>query len=186
MNVYDLCPELVSTHFTLRLVEMADAPALLQVYSDPAALPLFNADNCHYGAFHMETLAAMEGCIRAWLAEYEQGHFARWTVLDGAEPVGTVELFKRIAGDDFGHHGLLRLDLRSDYEREAVLSELFSLLSAHAYALFDCDALATKAVPAATERCRALEKCGFMLSAGRLIGHDGTRYGDYWVREKGS
>ena len=49
------------------------------------------------------------------------------------------------------------------------------------YELFHCDKIATKAVPAATERILALENLGFILSKEKLIGHDGTEYQSYFV-----
>ena len=41
--------------------------------------------------------------------------------------------------------------------------------------------LATKAIPAATERIQALKNLGFELSAEKLVGHDGTKYDSYFV-----
>lgn len=182
MSVYESCPVLTSPRFTLRLTAPEDAPALLRLYSDPLAVPLFNCDNCHYGAFRMETLADMRACIDAWLAEYRQGHFVRWTILAGDAPIGTVELFHRVASDAIGNHGLLRLDLRSDWETRDTLEELLALLDAHARPLFGCPALATKAAPTAVVRRLALEACGWRLSPDPLVGHNGTLYGDYWVK----
>lgn len=175
MSVYQACPVLTTLRFTLRLVSWEDAPGLLRVYSDEKAWPLFNADNCHYGAFRMTNLADMERSIALWLDEYAQGNFVRWTILTEGDPIGTVELFHRIAEDALGDHGLLRLDLRSDWETTSALTELLDLLAAHAYDLFDCDALATKAIPLAAARREALAQCGWQE----------TGWADYWVRRKG-
>ena len=95
-----------------------------------------------------------------------------------------MELFHREGTDAFNHHGLLRLDLRSDKEDAAVIGELLALLSFHAYDLFSCAILATKSPAFASERCQALRAQGYMPSASLLIGWDGTEYGDYWVRAK--
>ena len=182
MSVYDVCPVLKSEHFTLRLVEREDAPGLLRVYSDEETVKLCNSDNCHYGTFRLDSLEDTLRCIDAWRNEYGLGYFVRWTILAEEEAVGTVELFHREAQDAFNHHGLLRLDLRSDYETLPVLKELLGLLHRHAYELFDCPILATKAPEFAEVRRQALRACGYMLSESKLIGHDGTEYGDYWVR----
>ena len=183
MNVYDVCPVLKSEHFTLRLVEMGDAPGLLKVYSDEQTVPLFNGDNCNGDDFHYTTLERMEQAIDFWCKSYfEWKYFVRWTILAGTEPIGTVELFHRLAEDAFNHHGLLRLDLRSDYETLPVLTEILDLLHRHAYELFDCPILATKAPAFAQVRCEALQRCGYIPSASKIVGHDGTEYGDYWVR----
>ena len=183
MGVYDMCPVLRSDNFTLRLVEMADAPGLLKVYSDEQAVPLFNSDNCNGDDFHYTTLARMEQAIDFWLKSYfEWKCFVRWTILAGEEPIGTVELFHRLAEDAFNHHGLLRLDLRSDYETLPALTELLALLHQHAYELFDCPILATKAPAFAETRCEALRQSGYIPSASVIVGHDGTEYGEYWVR----
>lgn len=183
MDVYDVCPVLKSEHFMLRLVEQEDAPGLLKVYSDEKAVPLFNGDNCNGDDFHYTTMERMEQAIDFWRKSYyEWKCFVRWTILAGDEIIGTVELFHRVAEDVFNHHGLLRLDLRSDYETVDVITELLELLHRHAYELFDCPILATKAPGYAAARREALTGCGYILSASGIIGHDGTEYGDYWVR----
>lgn len=41
--------------------------------------------------------------------------------------------------------------------------------------------VATKAIPEAIERIRALEKSGFLSTKEKLIGHDGTEYLSYFV-----
>ena len=184
MNVYEKCPVLQSERFTLRLVEEADAPALLKVYSDESTVRLCNSDNCHYGTFRLSTLEETQQCIRAWLQEYGLGHFVRWAVVAEGEAIGTVELFHREAQDAFNHHGLMRIDLRSDHETEGELVELLELLHQHVYELFDCPILATKAPGFALVRHQALVKCGYICSASKLISHDGTEYGDYWVRQE--
>lgn len=182
MNVYEHCPTLTQGDLTLRLVESGDAAALVKVYGDERATALCNSDNCHYGAFHIPTEEAMAHCIDAWLAEYRQGWFVRWTVVHGGEAVGTIELFRRESADAFHQHGILRVDLRPDCETEPFLTSLLALIHRHAYDLFDCGILATKATPAAAVRRRALAQSGYLLSENRLAGNDGTLYGDYWVR----
>ena len=182
MDVYEICPVLQSEHFTLRLVEREDAPGLLKVYSDDRAVRLCNSDNCHYGTFRLDTLEDTLKCIDAWRHEYGLRNFVRWTILAEGEAIGTVELFHREAADAFNHHGLLRLDIHPDYETVPHLCELLELWHRHAYVLFDCPILATKAPAFAAHRIEALSKCAYIRSASCLSGHDSTDYGDYSVR----
>ena len=56
VSPYDKCPILENENYMLRLVEAADAPDLLRVYSDDKAVPFFNGDNCNGDAFHYKTL----------------------------------------------------------------------------------------------------------------------------------
>lgn len=105
------------------------------------------------------------------------------TIVDkrSGEGIGTVELFNRQAEDYFTNCGLLRLDLRSDYENVKDIGSILDLIVPPAFTLFDCDKVATKAIPAAAERIAALYAMGFTLSGECVVGHDGRRYGDYFV-----
>lgn len=181
MNVYETCPVLSTPRFTLRLVARGDAPALLAVYGTKETQPYLNADNCT-NDFYFPTLQDMLGQIDFWLQEYAQGYYVRWAIVEDDTPIGTVEMFRYESQDAFNGHGLLRLDLRPDRERQDVIEEITSLLMEHCPALFGTLAMATKARPAAAERCAALKALGFTPSASRLIGHHGQEYGDYWVR----
>ncbi|MCI6082478.1 N-acetyltransferase, partial [bacterium] len=46
LDVYECCPKFENESFLLRPVMEEDCNALLKVYSDPQAVPLFNSDNC--------------------------------------------------------------------------------------------------------------------------------------------
>lgn len=182
MDVYEVCPELSTDRFLLRQVEMGDSADLLKVYSDTAAVPIFNSDNC-IGNFYITELKDIERMIEFWLYEYGKRWYVRWSIIDKAsgQAIGTIELFHRTADDHFNHVGLLRLDLRSDYENEAAITELLTALLPPAYEWFACDAMAAKAPPCAVRRIRALEKLGFEKSEELLYGHDGRAYGDYYI-----
>lgn len=183
MNIYEHCPEIAGERFCLRFVREADCDDLLRVYSDPAAVPLFNSDNCGGDDFNYTTYDRMLQAIQYWLWEYSRGGFVRWSIIDTMKhcAVGTVELFRRSAHDAYDGCGILRLDLCSDYEREAVIFEILLLLLPQSFGWFDCERIATKAKPCARNRIAALQKMGFQLSTAPLIGHDGTAYGDYFV-----
>ena len=98
--------------------------------------------------------------------------------------MGTIELFHREAEDYFTNCGLLRLDIRSDYEITREIVKILELIIEPAYVLFQCDKIATKAIDLAVERISALKRLGFKYSEEKLIGHDGTEYDSYYVLEQ--
>lgn len=183
MNIYECCPKLKNDRFLMRLVEEKDSEDLLKVYSDPKAKRFFNNDNCS-GGFHFCTLEQMKEVIHAWRLAYERRGFVRWSIIDRetCEVVGTIELFHRSAQDAFDDSGLLRIDLRSDYEQKKYILSLLSLITEYAYELFDCTLIVTKAITEAEERIFALKQIGFEQSTDMMIGHDGTPYNFYWIR----
>ncbi len=182
-NVYEHCPKFENENYLIRFSAKEDALDLLKVYSDQKAISFFNSDNCHGDNFHYTTETRMKQAIDFWFSSYKNKDFVRWTIIDKKtqEALGTIELFNRQARDYFTNCGLLRLDLRSDHEKENEIKEILSLILAPTFSLFSCDKIATKAIPEAKERIRALEKLGFSASSEKLIGHDGTLYGDYYV-----
>ncbi|MBA4687563.1 MAG: N-acetyltransferase [Candidatus Galacturonibacter soehngenii] len=186
VDVYDKCPILENKSFLLRFVELRDAMDMLKVYSDQLAVPFFNSDNCHGDTFHYVTIEQMKDAILFWIMEYERKGFVRWSIVDNEKNIviGTIELFHRVAKDYFHACGLLRLDLRSDYENETSIFSILSLIIPQAFELFSCNKIATKAKEFAKERIHALTKMEFNLSDQSLIGYDKSRYKDYWVLHK--
>ena len=182
MNIYKTCPEVRNERFLLRLVTQQDCADLLKVYSDLKAVPLFNSDNCNGDDFHYTTLERMQQAMSFWIWSYENGWFVRLSIVDLSTKcaVGTIELCYRDSEDT----GVLRLDLHSDYEKEAVISEIFSLVVEPSYEWIGCSRLITKARPIAEGRISALTAFGFTPADAPLIGHDGTEYGDYFERMK--
>lgn len=185
MDIYETCPRFSSSRFLLRQTCMDDWADLLKVYSDPAAVPIFNSDNCT-GDFYMTKPEDMKNCIAFWLQEYGQRYYIRWSIidLDTNCAVGTIELFHRTAQDFFNHVGLLRLDLRSDYETGEAIAEILSILLPQAFDLFTCGSIATKIPACAQVRRDTLSTLGFRPSPEKLYGHNGTAYGDYYILEQ--
>lgn len=182
-DVYEKCPVLENDSYLLRLVEIKDASDLLKVYSDEKAVLYFNSDNCNGDKFFYKTLERVQEAIKYWLWEYERRGFVRWSIIDknSDEVVGTIELFNRASKDYFNECGILRLDLRSDYEEENSIARILTIIIPTVYELFNCSMLATKAVPFAAERIKALKHMEFNKSEHKLVGHDGTEYCDYWT-----
>ena len=189
VNPYEKCPIYENENYLLRLVETSDASDLLQVYSDEKAVPYFNSDNCNGDDFHYTTLERMQSAIGFWLWAYQDKGFVRWAVIDknARQAIGTIELFNRQAQDYFNNCGLLRLDLRSDYERTECIREILSLIVPPAFELFVCRMIATKIPPFATRRRDAAEQLGFTASEEKMIGGDDHKaYTDYFVLHAGN
>ncbi|MDE6442622.1 MAG: N-acetyltransferase [Clostridia bacterium] len=186
MNVYKTCPVLQNDNFILRLVNDGDLNDLFKIYSDIKAVPLFNSDNCHGDDFYYTTIERMKQALDFWKQAYENGWFVRFAVEDKNtnEVIGTIEQFHRDEKDYFTNCGLLRLDLRSDYEEADKIQSIVSLIAEPSFELFGCDKVATKAIPSAKERIKALTALGFKKSDEPLIGHDGIKYFDYFVLNK--
>ena len=183
MNIYETCPTLESEKFILRLFEDTDCDDLLKVYSDKNALPFFNSDNCDGDNFYYPTKERMREAIGFWQMAYENGWFVRLSIVDKATAsvIGTVECCLRVSDDAFDHMGILRIDVRSDYEEEKVLYELFSLITPELYELLGCKGVLTKAPIFAVERIKAIRKAGFTKSEHMLIGKAGFAYDGYWT-----
>ena len=184
MNVYKNCPVFENEDFCLRLVEMSDAEDLLKVYSDEKSVPFFNSDNCNGDDFHYTTSERMQQAVEFWVFSYDNGYFVRWAIVDkhSKTAIGTIELFHRDATDYFDNCGVLRLDLRSDYEQEKAIKCILSLILPSAADLFYCKCVATKAFPQAKERIAALSSLGFFATEEKLVGGDALQeYGEYMV-----
>jgi [ribosomal protein S5]-alanine N-acetyltransferase len=186
MNVYQECPKFEDQKYLLRFVTNEDCADLLKVYSDRIAVPFFNSDNCGGDDFYYTTLERMKRAIDYWHSEYDRNGFVRWTIIDKTKKlaVGTIELFNRSEKDYFTNCGLLRLDLRSDYETTQEIGSILALIVPRTYDLFECDKVATKAKKTALQRIDALTKAGFRRTDEKLVGHDGTKYDAYYVTTK--
>ena len=183
-NVYENCPQIENDRYLLRFVEKNDADDLLKVYSDKNALPFFNSDNCDGDNFYYPTKGKMQNAIEFWLKSYETRWFVRWVIVDKTTSgvIGSVEMFHRTAEDDFNDVGVLRLDVRSDYEKSEVILELLRLFAPDAYKLFDCNEIITKVPIYAVERMEAVQRYGFSKSESLLIGtNDHYAYNGYWI-----
>ena len=156
---------------------------MLKVYSDKNALPFFNSDNCDGDNFYYATKERMFETMSFWTMAYQNGWFARLSIVDKAlsTVIGTVELCIRSSEDDFNNMGILRLDVRSDYEKENKLYDVFSLITPKVEKMLGCKGIITKAPIYAVERIKAIQKAGFTKSKHLLIGKTGYAYDGYWT-----
>lgn len=185
MNIYEKCPTLESDRFLLRKVAKEDCDDLLAVYSDKNALPFFNSDSCNGDNFYYSTKERMMEALAFWDLAYENGWFVRFSIVDKAvsKVIGTIELCLRVSEDAFNNMGILRVDVRSDYEKEDMLYDLIALIMPHMSELLGCNGVLTKAPIYAVERIKAIQKVGFTKSEHLLVGHNGYAYDGYWTVE---
>ena len=183
MNIYESCPILESEKYIIRLFKDEDLDDLLKVYSEKNALPFFSSDNCDGDNFYYSTKERMADAIAFWHMSYENGWFARLSIVDKATSgiIGTVELCLRISDDEFDHMGVLRVDVRSDFEKETVLYDIFALVAPKLDDMLGCKGVLTKAPIYAVERIKAIQRAGFTKSEHLLIGKNGYAYDGYWT-----
>lgn len=162
MNIYEKCPILESDKFIIRL---------------------FQDDDCDGDNFYYATKERMAEVIGFWKMAYENGWFVRLSIVDKtvSSVVGTVELCVRVSDDEFNNMGILRADVRGDYEQENVLYEIFSLVTPSIEEMLGCKGVLTKAPIYAVERIKAIQKVGFVKSEHLLIGKTGYAYDGYWT-----
>ena len=186
MNIYKNMQTFESVNFLLRGVTPEDAEDLLKVYSDEKAVPYFNGDNCHGDDFHYTTLERMKEAIDFWLFSYDSGYFVRWAIVykKANEAIGTIELFTREdTVEEYDNCGLLRLDLRSDFEKADVITEILSLITEFVFDLFG-DKVVTKVRNDAVERLDAIKHLGFARPKVGLKGNQGEIFTDYYILRK--
>ena len=155
-NPYDKCPVFETEYFVLRLIENSDAEDLLECYSDVNAQKYFNADNCTNN-FRYKTLDEMNKAVDFWIFAYKNKNFVRFSIvykLTG-KVVGTIEIFG-------GSYGVLRIDIKSEYEQKDFLSEIIEISVNNFFELFNIENIITKAIPDATDRIEALLEYGFI------------------------
>ena len=183
MNIYEKCPVLESDKFIIRLFQDDDCDDLLKVYSDKNALPFFNSDNCDGDNFYYATKERMTDAIGFWRMSYENGWFVRLSIVDKtvSSVIGTVELCVRVSNDEFNNMGILRVDVRSDYEQEGELYDIFSLITPKIEEMLGCKGVLTKAPIYAVERIKVIQKVGFIKSEHLLIGKTGYAHDGYWT-----
>lgn len=173
-DIYEECPQYRSGLVSLRKTAAEDAQELLKCYSDLEAVPFFNSDNCHGDDFHYETIERMLQAIEFWDFSYNNRYFVRWTVSlnTTGEKVGTVEMFHRLADDEFNHYGVLRIDLQSRCETREIIGDILNIARNHFYTAFEVKDILTKAVPEAAQRILALTEAGFTPLDKKLMTYD--------------
>jgi hypothetical protein len=126
----------------------------------------------------------MKEAIDFWIMSYKNGWFTRLSIIDKKEQtvIGTVELCLRVSEDEFNNMGILRVDVRSDYEKAEILYEIFAIVSNFLSQNFPNQNIITKVPLYAVERIKAVTRDGFSKSENFLIGTNGFAYDGYWIK----
>ena len=115
-----------------------------------------------------------------WLSRYEAQDFVRWSIQDKEKKslIGTVELCPSLKyAVDGKMMGILRIDLKSEYEKQAVLEELVDILMVHIYEDFQVASVIMKIQKDAKERQKLIKKYQFVSAKEECnIG-----FSDYYV-----
>jgi ribosomal-protein-alanine N-acetyltransferase len=137
---------------------------LLKCYSDRESVPFFNSDNCDGDDFYYSSRERMKKAMDFWHCSYKNKYFVRWAVKYDYrdDVVGTVEMFRNDGDEKLdGHYGVLRIDLRSDFEKAGVVGEILQIADSNFAEMFGVDYILTKSFPNSNERIAALENHGY-------------------------
>ena len=125
------------------------------------------------------------GMLSFWLENSKNKHFIRLCIIDKKinVAIGTIELFQRRSEDYYNGKAIMRLDLRSDYEKSKYIKNILQLIIPHIYTICHSDFVTIKIPVFANERSKAIEDLDFKSEEEYLIGTDGTQYGHYYTKK---
>jgi hypothetical protein len=86
-------------------------------------------------------------------------------------------MFNRGTDPVYNQYGVLRIDLQSKYEQQAVIEEILEIANENFYNCFGVDAIVTKAIPQAKERIFALKNKEYSFVGNKVVEYD-----DYYCR----
>ena len=164
MNAFSVCPEYETEHFKIRKLKAEDADELFLCYSDPEAARFFNGDCCGDDFYYTDKDKFQE-CVKYWLSRYEARDFVRWSIQDKDTKslIGTVEVCPSLKyAVDGKMMGILRIDLKSEYEYWTVLKELMDVLVCHIYEDFEVVSIIMKIQKDAAGRQKLLKEYQFV------------------------
>lgn len=164
MDAFMVCPIYETEHFRIKQLEIDDVDDLFFCYSDPEAARYFNGDCCGDDFYYTDKEKFRE-CVEYWLNRYELKDFVRWSIQDKERDqlVGTIEVCPSLKyAVDGRRMGILRIDLKSEYERLDVLKELMDILLANIYEDFEVASVIMKIQKDAEERQKLIQEYQFV------------------------
>ena len=164
MEPFTVCPVYATEHFKIRKLRREDSEELFACYSDPEAARFFNGDCCGDDFYYTDQKKFTQ-CVEYWLKRYEERDFVRWSIQDKERQmlIGTVEVCPSLKyAVDGKVMGILRIDLRSEYEKWEVLKELMDVLIEHIYEDFQVASIIMKIQKDAGERQKLIREYQFV------------------------
>jgi ribosomal-protein-alanine N-acetyltransferase len=155
-----LIPILKTDRLILRPQDESDAPALFAILRDPHAMRFWNRST-------IARLAVVQELVREQQAAMAQGLCCYWTLIEGGEAVGSIDL--SLIRDGSAEMGFL---LRPDRWGLGLASEAVASVIAHGFEGLGLTRLAAAAAAVQTANhaaARVLEKNGFVRVESRPV-----------------
>jgi len=184
-NPFDLCPEYETDQLLFTKVKSEDALELLEVYSDKTTIIHMNNDNCG-DVWQCHSIDVMNKGISSWNQAYEDMHFIRWTVRlkINRRVIGTIELAPAPSDRRFFYKecstGILRVDLKSEYETKEIFSEIYRMTNTEMIEIFGIEKIITKCQKDESERLIGLNNSLYK----RLPNYEIIKYPNYYISYK--
>ena len=182
-DIFKECPRYQNKVLCFRKISRNDLDDLYEVYSDVNSVPFFNSDGCNGDTFYYDTREKMKNVIKFWCDAFKNGWFARITIIDRMinKAIGTLEICLRKSVDSFDNCVIVRIDLKSEYERYDIIDSVIKTSIPKIIECYGKRKIITKGFDKSLERTKALIDNGFYLSKRKLIANDNKEYGKYYV-----
>jgi ribosomal-protein-alanine N-acetyltransferase len=167
--------DLATARLALRPQVPSDAPALFAILHDPEAMRFWNRPPVSRLAVVEETVREQQAAMAAGLCRY-------WTVWEGDDAIGSLDL--SLIADGSAELGFL---LRRDRWGLGLASEAVAAVCAHGFETLALTRLAAAALAANAAARRVLEKSGFALVEVRPVRLPGGAVPDcaFYLRRQG-
>jgi len=184
-NPFVKCPTYETDNFLVTQIKMEDAEDLFEVYSDITTRQHMNNDNCG-GEWPCHSLEIVQQGIESWLQEYDDQYYIRWTITqkDNMKSIGTIELAPAPGITRFFDGtcttGILRVDIKSEYEKEEIFSEIYEMTNTEMIEVFGIEKIITKGSPKEFERIKGLDNSRYK----RLPDNELIPFPNYYISYK--
>lgn len=162
MNPFENCPINETDNLLFTKVKEEDAKELFECYSDPITKSHMNNDNCG-GEWDCRSIDIVRQGISGWKEEFDARFYIRWCVVYKQlnKIIGTIEIapipnITRFL-DGVCRSGILRIDIISFLENQAIFSEILTMAADNFYRDFGIENIITKATTDDIQRIQALE-----------------------------
>lgn len=183
-NPFDKCPVYETNNLMFTKVKKEDAADLFECYSDPITMSRMNNDNCG-GVWDMHNIDTVIKGIKGWKQEFDDRFYIRWSVNHKkiSKIIGTIEIAPipntTRFWDGVCQTGILRIDIISSLESEAVFSEILKMVTDNFFTDFNIKNIIIKATQDDIQRILALRNNNF-----DILENNSFPYSDYFIKRK--